>query len=162
MKKVLLIILVALFVPKTIHSQEITSDILLKYVKFISIDEKSVTYEVTIEYISGSKTFITLGNKITSYDVSIPEFNLHLNSPEIKGLRIEDGTVWIGSKPTRFNNINSIDVHRETWFDENNDVVSDVVYSESPTIAEILINSDVDVETQKFIDAMVVFIKSKN
>lgn len=164
MKKVItiLVLFLAMFSVESVESQNLTSEIIEKYVKFISLEEKSVMYEVTIEYDSGSKTFVRLGNKITSYDVNVPELGIALNSPEIKGLRLEQGTVWIGSWRTNYKDVNSIDIHRETWYDKNGDIISQNIISESPTVSEVLIDVDIDDDDKEFIDSMVKFIKAKN
>lgn len=165
MKKVLLLLIMScvFLTPKETNSQSLTTEIIEKYVKFLSLEEKSVMYEVTIEYDAGTKTFVKLGNKITSYDVSIPELSIQLSSPDVQGLRLENGTVWIGSSPTSFNNVDSIDVHREIWYDGDSNVISDVVYSESPTTTGTFVDIDSgDTETKEFVDALVKFINSKS
>lgn len=164
MKKftVLLIGLVLLCSTVKTEAQTVTTDIVEQYLKFVTFEKKSVIYEATIEYNDSTKTFVKLGNRVTSYDVEIPEFSISLKSPEILGLRVESGTVWVGSSPIGFNDVNSLDIHRETWRDGDGVIISDVIYSESPTVADVLIEGNVDDDTREFIDAMVKFVEKKN
>lgn len=165
MKKtiILLITVIALFAPKTINSQILDDSIIQKYLKFVFIEQKSVVYETTIEYDNGNKIFVRLANKITSYDVNIPEFGINLNSPQVLGLRLENGVIWIGSMITSFKHVNSIDIHKETWYDSNGNVLSENIFSESPTtLSEITLQSNLDNEEKELIEAIVKFVKSKN
>ena len=72
MKNLLKIIL---FCPLIINSQVLT-DLVSQYARFVTTDVKTEVYEATIEYMSGRKTFNTLSNCITSYDVSIPKLGI--------------------------------------------------------------------------------------
>ncbi|MFV9552087.1 hypothetical protein [Algibacter sp. PT7-4] len=158
----ILLLFVTLFLPQINQSQtEITTGIIDKYLKFVTLEKKSVSYEATVEYDTGTKSFVKLGLVVDSYNVDIPELSIALKSPEIKGLRIENGTVWLSNSPTPYSNVVSLNIHREIWYDGQGNIISDVVYSDSPTIPN-LIDVNVDDDTNEFINAMVKFIKSKN
>ena len=160
--KNLLVVLFAfftLFSIKDCESQEITSDVVEKYLKFLTVQEKSFMYEVTIHQNDSVKKFVRLGHNVDSYSIVIPELNIDLKAPESKGLRVENGVVWVGKMKTSFDNVASINIHKKTLYDNQGNIISEEMFSESPTIVDTIIGSDIDQESKDFLNATIEYIK---
>lgn len=102
--------------------------------QFVASEVKTVNYNTTLKYENGVTSSADFRNKITSYDVDIPLLGYSSQAPEIEPIRLINGYVWCGSKKVEMpqGRIEELILHRETWYDENNNITSDVVYSINP------------------------------